>query len=135
MRRLRLLVLALSVCSGLLLAGCGDDGGGDEQAFCELLSSEDEYDIDTPEGQEALKDALETAPDEIKGDMETIVDAFEELEGLDEDDPEAFGAAFGLVFDPEMLAAMANIEEYGVDNCGLEAGFMTGEQPAGDTEE
>lgn len=123
-------LIPLLVASSVLLFGCSDDGGGgSEEAFCELLASDADLDIETPEGQEAFQEAMDAAPDEVSDDMEVLADAFEELSGVDENDPEALAAAFEVMADPEVMAAMSNIENFGVEKCGMDPGFMTGETP------
>lgn len=125
----------MTLATGVLLAGCSDDGGGSKEAFCELLASDADLDIDTPEGQAAFEEALDAAPSEVSDDMDVLADAFEELEGVDENDPEALEAAFAVMGSPEVMEAMTNIETYGVDECGMDPGFMTGGAGATDTTE
>ncbi|MDZ7734592.1 MAG: hypothetical protein U5R31_17255 [Acidimicrobiia bacterium] len=123
-------------------AGESDEGGGDEGAFCDELAGtaeQEEIDLGTPEGMAAFEEFIDSAPDDLAEPMETVRDVFAELEGLDEDDPESFGAAFGVLFDPELLAAFEEIEAWGVENCGLEEGFLDtgpdgGEDSFGDIE-
>lgn len=118
----------------LLLVACGDDGGGggSAAAFCALLEEEalptggEEPDLDT------LRELAETAPSEIRDDLDTLLDAFAELEDLDEDDPESFGAAFEIFLDPSVAAAGANLEEFAVDECGLDPDDLDGGSDFGD---
>ncbi len=98
-----------------------DDGGdGDSSAFCgriDELNAMDDLDDDA--ALAALGDLVDDAPEEIRSDLELVVDRISDLEGLDEDDPEAMGQIFALMDDEEFVAASENLEAYGVEECGL----------------
>lgn len=128
---MRILLLVLAVPALLFSAGCSDDGGGgDVEAFCELLrESEDDDNTDptTDEGREAFAELVAVAPDEVKDDLATMMGFIEDLEDMDEDDPDSFAAAMGLMFNPEFLAAGENLETFGVEECGLEPSDDSGD--------
>jgi hypothetical protein len=105
----------------------GGSEGGDAEEFCALLESDADVDPLTDEGQEMMAEIVANAPDELQEPIETLFGVFERLEGIDENDEEAFGEVFALMFDPEIIAATEEIEAWGVENCGLEEGFFTGE--------
>lgn len=118
----RYLALLALLFAPLVAVSCSDDGGGgDVEAFCDqivvLESMEDPTD---EEAQQALQDLVDDAPSEIKGDLEVVVGVFDDLQGLDEDDPEAMGEVFALMENEEFIEASENLEAFGVDECGLE---------------
>jgi len=115
----------------LALAGCGgSDGGGDTEAFCEQVraidAADEAVDDDLAAAAEEFEALIDDAPDEIKDDLRIVVDAFAELAELDEDDPEGFEQFFELLQRPDFVDATETLEQFGVDECGLE--------PATDTE-
>ena len=109
---------------GVLLVACGDDdssGGGDQEAFCETLASSAEGpDLESEEGIAAFRELIEVAPGEIRGDLDVLADAVERLEGLDENDPDAFEEFFTIALDPRVVSATENLEDYAVERCGLD---------------
>jgi hypothetical protein len=119
-------VAALAGCSSDDDPGSSDDASGDGEEFCGVLegSAEAQDDLSTPEGLEAFEEFVAAAPDELDGPMQTIEETIDAVTGLDEDDPDAFGALFGAFLDPRFIAASAEIEDWGVDNCGLPEGFL-----------
>jgi len=111
--------------AALGLAGCGgSDGGGDTEAFCEQIRAIDATDEaagdDIAAAAEQFDALTDDAPDEIADDLRVVVDAFAELDEIDEDDPEAFELFFELFQRPEFLEATETLEQFGVDECGLE---------------
>jgi hypothetical protein len=119
----------------LVIAACGDDdsaagggGGGaaslSEEAFCaQLAEMEDddvEFDGEVVAQLAALARQAPTA--ELRGALETFAEIAEQLEGLDDDDPEAIGIAFGVMFDPEVMGAIETIERFLSETCGIDTG-------------
>lgn len=103
----------------------------DAEGFCGLLGDDDiDLDPTTDEGQATMDEIRGVAPAELQDSIEFIFDTFSEFEDLDEDDPDAFAEVMALTFDPEFLAAIGELETYGVDECGFEPGFM--DDDAGD---
>lgn len=128
--RSRLLVTAL-VAMALLATACSDDDGGgdggdasgDAEAFCERLrelEDADDLDLDDVEGLAVFEELVELAPEEIDSDMARIGDAFEELQALDQDDPDSFGAAFEIILDPALASSLEDFAAYAEDECGVE---------------
>ncbi|MGK0277020.1 MAG: hypothetical protein ACI9N0_003419 [Ilumatobacter sp.] len=112
-------VVALAACGG----GSSDEGssaGGSTEQFCAVLRAADLAD-DTDEPTIAeLRTLAEQAPESIRSDVDTLVDAVEALSGVDESDAEAFEAAFAIVLSPEFVEAGDRLEAFGVDECGFE---------------
>ena len=101
-------------------------GSLDDAAFCARFEElEDEFDdgdddLDA-EAFAALAELAAAAPDPgVRSALLKFGELAEQLDGLDEDDPAAFGIALGLMFDPEFIAAMESLERYLVDVCGFE---------------
>jgi hypothetical protein len=124
--------VALAAILVLFLGACGDDddgsaggGGGQlsEEAFCAQLAAMEDSDADITDS-EALAQLAALARQAPTAEMRSALGKFaeiaQELEGFDEDDPAAVGAAFALIFDPEVMAAMETIETYLEDTCGIE---------------
>ena len=108
----------------LLVVACGDDsGGGSTEAFCKLAEEQDagdSLDLDNPDDLDAINELVAQSPSEVRGSMEDLRDLAVEFSGLDENDPEAFSAAFALFGDPKFLGAVKEISIFFADECGLE---------------
>lgn len=63
-----------------------------------------------------------TAPDEIAGDLQVVVEGVRSLGGLDENDPDALAGIFELLADPEVGAAIERVEEFTAAECGIDLG-------------
>ncbi len=102
----------------------GEEGSDNEfcQKFMELDRPENEP-TNQKELTEAFDDLIDSAPDEIRDDLETVRDAFSELEDIDEDDPSAEAAEefLDVLAQPEVVEAGENLEAYTVDVCGIES--------------
>ena len=126
-RRLAVGIAAVLLAGGL--AACGDDGGdggdsgdsgGSAEEFCSVgddldaFSSTDE--IDNDQFQSALDDAVDAAPDEIKDDVETVREAFADV---DLSDPQALTDpdVQETFTSPEFKEASSNLDAYVKDNC------------------
>ena len=127
----------IGTAATLVLASCGSDGsaggdgdgggasgGSDTEAFCEQireLQAEADTSVDAPAGTAEQFDALiDSAPDEFVDDVRLLVDALAELEELDENDPEAFEQVFEIIARPGFVEASERLEEFGVEECGLD---------------
>ena len=117
------MVVALAACGGGSSDGRSSAGSATEQ-FCEVLRATDLADQDAESTAAEFRALAEQAPDSIRGDVDTLVDAIEVLNGVDENDPEASEKAFAIVLSPEFAKAGERLEAFGVDECGFE--------PAGD---
>jgi hypothetical protein len=137
---MRLTRTPLMLIAGVALAfptACGgDDAGGgggggsaalSDEAFCARISqleqeteamTADEADAAFLDGMTELRAAAPN--DEVRDALGTFVDFFEELESLDENDPEAFERIFELAESPEFVSAEAVLENYSVNVCGFE---------------
>lgn len=121
--------LAIGAMSVLGLTGCG--GGGSTEEFCavdEDVNLDELEDFD--ELRSALDDGVEAAPDEIKDDVETVRDTFEQVaERLEEQgvdsmadvSPEQSEALEDLNTE-EFQQASENIQQFTEENCDSESG-------------
>ena len=113
--------------AGVLLAGTGlvACGGGDSaEEFCAVgdeLNSLDPTagDVDADELRQALDDAVDAAPDEIKDDVEVLRSA---LEDVDFSDPEALSDpdVIEKLSDPKLADATERLQTYTDENCDSE---------------
>jgi hypothetical protein len=91
--------------------------------FCQALQ---DFDVADPTAEDPslaadqLRKLGAAAPADLQDDFETLAAAFEKLSGLDQNSPEAMGAAFEVFFDPAVLMAGENIEAYASEECGFE---------------
>jgi hypothetical protein len=97
-------------------ADTAPDGAGDIDPryadYCEVARTINEQDeFPTDDQFQALRD---TAPDEIRTEVEYIVDLIGEAE-----DQQAVFALFG---DPDVLSRMDPIDEFETENCGIDFG-------------
>lgn len=107
--------------------------------FCEDLSimkeAEDSSgDAETDEEIEAVlglfRDLAASGPDELTSSFDLLIGGMEELAYLDDEDDDSIGKAFAVILDPEFQAAVAAINAYGRDECGLsEDAFDLGPGP------
>jgi hypothetical protein len=136
----------LLALTALLLGACGggDDESLSDEEFCAVLedleASDDSEDVDEEEVAQLRELAQEAPNDEMRSAPERSADVGEEMIGLDEDDPEAFGTVMGLMFQPDVIAALETIETYLEDTCGVAlsetetdaAGGSSDDAPVGD---
>lgn len=124
MRNHRKTWMAIGLSAALLLGACGDDddsegdsttttteeeaAGGDVEEYCAAVAELESTDEDpTVEQVEAIRDA---APDEIRAEIDLVVDAF--VEGIESGD---LNSVFG---DPEVTQALEDvIEPFEEENC------------------
>jgi SAM-dependent methyltransferase len=125
-------VVALAACGG----GSSDEAssaGGSTDQFCEILRATNLADDAEGPAVAELRALAEQAPDSIRVDVVTVVDAIEALSGVDESDPEAFETAFAIILSPEFVEAGERLRAFGVEECGLEPadeGFSDSEADA-----
>jgi hypothetical protein len=117
------ILIGLTACGSLALAACGSDGdsgGGDDvEAFCATLAESAESDLDTTEEEDLaqIRAIADSAPGEISDAMDTLVDAFEQLQAIDfENATEEQVAEFEELL-PAFEEATATVESYARDNC------------------
>lgn len=97
----------------VVVAGCGgdDDGGdGDLAAYCELVEEADSRD-GFPSDEE-IEAFLDVAPEEVRDDIETLTDAFRDVE-----DPDDVEALLEALEEPEVAEAIEDIEAFDADRC------------------
>jgi hypothetical protein len=117
------ILIGLTACGSLALAACGSDGdsggGGDVEAFCAALAETAESDLDTTEEEDLaqVRAIADSAPSEISDAMDTLVDAFEQLQAFDfENATEDQMAEFEELL-PAFEEATTDVERYARDNC------------------
>lgn len=127
---------ALLAALALVLTACGDDDGGaagggimSDQEFCDFVAETEE--LPEEDGLESIAmfaEVARRAPNqELRDALGKFAEIAEELEGLDEDDPESIGVAFGLMFDPEVMEASETVERYMVETCGVDPNEFGGD--------
>ncbi|MCL2453814.1 MAG: hypothetical protein FWD18_00710 [Micrococcales bacterium] len=103
---------ALTLAAGLL-AGCGDSSS--TAKFCEILEGDKYADLDPYENPDAALDAMRdlraAAPSDIKGDIDVMIDAFQVIRDIPEDDITAQIEALGKLDLEKIEAASDAIEE------------------------
>jgi hypothetical protein len=128
------LVLGLAACGG----GGGSVAGGSAEEFCaelERLEAMPETD-DITAGLRAFAELRDTAPNgEIRDALDTLTQLIESLGEFDENDPDAFGAVFGLFADSEVMEAVESLETFGREECGIVPAVDPGFTDADDDED
>jgi hypothetical protein len=128
------LVLGLAACGG----GGGSVAGGSAEEFCaeiERLEAMPDSD-DITATLRAFTELRDTAPNgEIRDALDTLSGIVESLAGFDENDPEAFGAVFALLMDPEVIEAGELLEKFGEEECGIAPSEDPGFTDANDDED
>ncbi|MDR1825057.1 MAG: hypothetical protein LBR27_06975 [Bifidobacteriaceae bacterium] len=103
-RRLPFGLAAALLVAGLMV-GCSDDAGQDspEGDFCQLATEGAFDSLDPTDNYSALLTRLEAmvkvAPDDLKADLQFVVEYLKALEGVDTNDEDAMAAA-AAGFDP-----------------------------------
>ncbi|MCU0259720.1 MAG: hypothetical protein MUE78_01750 [Ilumatobacteraceae bacterium] len=136
----------------LAVAACGGDDGGSASTedWCDLarevestFDEGDAVDFTDPaaveeqfrSSVEVLQRAADAAPEEISDDVQTTVEAFEELVGLLEDADFDFLAIDQAAFEEigvRAEEASANIEEFNETECGIPASGSSDESGSSD---
>jgi hypothetical protein len=136
MKRAVTVVLA----GAFVVAACGDDSGGSVEAFCEsaqeFADAGDFFDTNNPEdfsagleeAREVINALADDAPSEISDDAETVAEVsgelFDSLADIDPTDQAAVEAAFAPFFDadadPEFAAAVDNVNDFALAECGID---------------
>jgi len=116
------LLTALSVGAVLALAACGSDdggGGGSTEAFCnEIVAlAESSDDMTDEQNVAALQSLADATPGEISGDMDILVEVFEELQALDLETATDEEMADFEAMVADLDEASANVEAYAEENC------------------
>lgn len=128
----RPLALIALAASPIVAVSCGSDSSSSrssDEEFCAKLieiEASDALNLDDSD-PEAMKEMLtifadlaETAPtDELKKAFETMGPLLEKMSEIDENDPDAFGEVFSMMFDPEVAAAGETFDAYSTDVCKI----------------
>jgi hypothetical protein len=115
--------------AGLALTGCGDDDSGSssgrltDEAFCAEIAALEQRANAMDEAEilaEFARLAAQAPNDELRAALEQVGRIAEQIGSIDEDDPDSFGEAMSIVFNPANMAAMQQFETYVTETCGLE---------------
>ena len=122
-----LALVALAV-TPIVAVSCGSSSNrsSDEEFCAKLIEIEASNALNLEDNDpEVLKEMLtvfadlaKTAPtDELKKAFETMGPLLEKMSEIDENDPDAFGELFSMMFDPEVAAAGETFDAYSTDVC------------------
>lgn len=95
------------VAAALLVPSLAACGGGDDSDFCEYGSDLDIASADSAEVKEELQKAADAAPDEIKDDIQLVVDSLDAMESGDMENLDQDG----------LMEASTNITNWVSENC------------------
>ena len=117
--------LSFVLCSPVILIACGSDSGSsvaqltDEQ-FCAKVADLDDLETFDATAIAALNELIDAAPnDELRNALKVLVPVMTEMEGVDENDPEAMSKVMEIIMDPKVTEAGEVIEKYSTDVCGI----------------
>lgn len=96
------------------LGACGDDGGGGDAAFCDVI--EELEGVDQPTVDD-IEEAADAAPSELEDQMEILVDAARAFEEFEEDGDES---AFDDLDEEEFEQAAEDVEDFARDECDID---------------
>ncbi len=103
----------MAIATMAVVGGCGDDGSsaaGDINAFCRLS---DEADSRAPlPSAETMADFIDSAPGEVRDDVEVFVDAFTSVEN-----PEDLEALFAALEEPDVVESTERVQSFEARNC------------------
>lgn len=99
-----------------------DKGSGEYAEACSTIEEIDqlEGDGDMEQGLALFEQARDAGPEELAGYWDTLSAVFEDMEAVDENDPESVAKIFELLDDPEFLEAAAAIDDFAQEECGLD---------------
>jgi len=107
--------------------GTGSGSAGTPTAsddFCAGIEAAEQSGIEADEDPSAALAALAeleaSAPDDLKAHIAVLADLVEELAALPSDDLDSMGVAMEMAFRPEVIAAGLALEEYALEECGIE---------------
>ena len=117
--------LGFILCSPVVLIACGDDSSSsgaqltDEQ-FCAKVADMDDLENFDATAIAAMNELIDSAPnDELRDALKVLVPVLTEMEGVDENDPEAMTKVMEIIMDPKVTEAGEVIEKYSTDVCGI----------------
>lgn len=111
----------------LLGSACGGDADGtkalSEAELCDKIASLESTmsdNSDTTAMLAVLADLADSAPTtELRNAIKTLTPILEQLDGIDESDPDAISKAMGIMMDPKVIAAGSVLEKFTTETCGL----------------
>lgn len=113
--------VGLTAAATLALAACGSDSGGGSStdAFCEEIQALAESNGETTEEEDlaALQSVADSAPSEISGAMDELVDGLEQLQSFDAEAASEDEMAEFLAVAGSLDEASTQVEEYALENC------------------
>ena len=125
MNRFPRFFLSFVLCSPAILIACGSDSGSsgaqltDEQ-FCAKVAAMDDLETFDATAIAAMNELIDAAPnDELRNALKVLVPVMTEMEGVDENDPEAMSKVMEIIMDPKVSEAGEVIEKYSTDVCGI----------------
>jgi len=115
----RFLAVGIAAVGALaLLAGCSGGGSAD---YCKIYNDNSLKDLDpfgdSDQFNEALSKMEKAAPDDLKGDIKTVAEAFRALSGIDMEDYEAVAKAMEGIDQEEISAAVDRVSEKSDELC------------------
>ena len=117
--------LGFILCSPVILIACGSDSSSsvaqltDEQ-FCAKVADMDNLETFDATAIAAMNELIDAAPnDELRNALKVLVTVMTEMEGVDENDPEAMSKVMEIIMDPKVTEAGEVIEKYSTEVCGL----------------
>lgn len=133
-RRAQHVIGALALVTAVtVVGGCSDGDGGSagnagadaQAAFCERMAAFAAASDDagagelTPEVLAEMRELAEAAPEgEVRDALEAVLPVITEIDGLDENDPQAFERIMELIFSPELTEAAEVLERTWTEDCG-----------------
>ena len=125
MNRFPKLFLGLILCCPVSLIACGSDSSSsgaqltDEQ-FCAKVANMDDLETFDADAIAAINELIDVAPnDELRDALKVLAPVMAEMEGIDENDPEAMSKVMEIIMDPKVTEAGEVIEKYSTDVCGI----------------
>ena len=117
--------LGFVLCSPVILVACGSDSSSsgarltDEQ-FCAKVADMDDLETFDSSAIAMMNELIDSAPnDELRDALKVLVPVMTEMEGVDENDPEAMSKVFEIIMDPKVTEAGEVIEKYSTEVCGI----------------
>ena len=117
--------LGFILCSPVILIACGSDSSSSgaqltDKEFCAKVAAMDDLETFDATAIAAMNELIDAAPnDELRDALNVLVSVMTEMEGVDENDPEAMSKVMEIIMDPKVTEAGEVIEKYSTDVCGI----------------
>lgn len=102
----------------------GSEGTDPDSSYCravkDLGATDDEASSDPAKAIELLTELGKVAPSELKKPFDTLGGVVGDLAALDEDNPDDFAKAFEIIMDPQIQAAVTQIDSLTIEMCGVD---------------